>query len=188
MRVLWAALAAVALAGCTTMNVDQYQDQGPAFVLEEYFDGRLEAWGVIESRSGKILRQFKVTIDGDWDGATLTLDENFTYSDGSTENRVWRITKTGENAYEGRADDVVGVAVGRSAGNALNWRYLLNYQGDSRTFRLGFDDWMYLQPDGVLINRATMKWWGLRAGEVTIAFKRVDAPTSDDGNAISNDE
>lgn len=156
------------------MNIEQYEDSEPAFILEEYFDGRLEAWGIVEGRSGKIMREFKVTIDGDWDGETLTLDEDFVYSDGSTERRVWRITKTGPNTYEGRADDVVGVATGVSAGNALNWRYLLDLKTSSRTFRLGLDDWMYLQPDGVLLNRATMRWFGIRVGEITIAFKPVD--------------
>ncbi len=156
------------------MNVEQYAEREPEFILEEYFDQRLEAWGVIEGRSGKILREFKVIIDGDWDGETLTLDEDFVYSDGATEKRIWRITKTGQGLYEGRADDVVGVAKGVAAGNALNWRYVLAYKTDTgRTLNLGFNDWMYLQPDGVLLNRATMKWFGIRVGEVTIAFKPV---------------
>jgi hypothetical protein len=45
---------------------------------------------------------------------------------------------------------------------------------------LSLDDWMFLQPDGVLLNRATMSKFGFRVGEITIAFQRgasAEAPT-----------
>ena len=35
------------------------------------------------------------------------------------------IKKTGENTYEGISDDIIGVALGESSGNALNWHYTL---------------------------------------------------------------
>ena len=43
--------------------------------------------------------------------------------------------------------------------------------GDS-TWNVGFDDWMYLLQDGVLLNRAYVTRWGIRIGEVTIAFRK----------------
>ena len=42
-----------------------------------------------------------------------------------------------------------------------------------RTLAVHFDDWMYLQPDGVLLNRAYVSKWGIDIGSVTLAFKRV---------------
>ena len=47
--------------------------------------------------------------------------------------------------------------------------------GGSRV-KVHFDDWMFLQPNGVLINKATVSKLGLDIGRVTIAFtKKADA-------------
>ncbi len=83
-------------------------------------------------------------IEANWQGETGTLDEHFTYSDGTTQRRVWTITKLGENRYKGTADDVVGEAVGEAAGNALRWRYVLALPVDGKVYHVDFDDWMYL--------------------------------------------
>ncbi len=67
------------------------------------------------------------------------------------------------------------MAQGRAAGNALNWAYDLELEVDGSGWKFGFDDWMFLQPDNVLINRATMKKFGFRLADITIAFiKSVD--------------
>jgi hypothetical protein len=41
-----------------------------------------------------------------------------------------------------------------------------------RTYHVQFDDWMYLQPDGVLLNRARMSKLGVELGQVTLAFRK----------------
>ena len=85
---------------------------------------------------------------------------------------MWTITRTGDGAYRGTAADVVGAAEGRSAGNALHWRYTLALQVDGRTWHVKVDDWMFLHDGGVLLNRAVMSKFGIRLGEVFIAFRR----------------
>jgi hypothetical protein len=82
--------------------------------LREYFNGTLDAHGIFQDRSGKVVKRFKVVIDASWKGDTGTLDERFTYSDGSTQRRVWTITHLGAHRYTGRADDVVGEARGEA--------------------------------------------------------------------------
>jgi Protein of unknown function (DUF3833) len=177
MKRAWAAaigiLAITAMgSGCSSMKPEDFADQQPRFVLEEYFAGRTRAWGLFEDRFGTVRRQFVVDVDGNWDGRELVLQEDFTYDDGETDRRVWRIVKTGDHTYEGRADDVVGIATGTAYGNALNWSYTLDLRAGERTWRVAFDDWMFLQPDGVLINRARVSKWGVGVGEVTIAFAK----------------
>lgn len=140
--------------------------------LEEYFAGESRAWGVFRDRFGAVRRQFTVDITGDWDGRTLTLDERFQYSDGETERRVWTITPAGPNAYEGRAGDVRGTAEGIVSGSALRWRYDLDLSVNGRVWTVDFDDRMYLQPDGVLINHAVVRKFGVRIGEVLIVFQQ----------------
>ena len=161
----------VMMTGCS-MKPEDFADAEPRLVLEEYFAGQTRAWGVFEDRFGQLRRQFVVDIEGQWDGRVLVLDEHFTYADGETDRRVWRITRIGEHTYEGRADDVVGTASGVAYGNALNWRYDLDLRVGDRTWRVHFDDWMFLQPDGILINRARMSKLGLALGEVTLVFQK----------------
>ena len=118
-------------------------------------------------------------IKGKWDGEQLILDEKFLYDDGERERRVWQIIKTGESTYEGRADDVVGVATGEAYGNALNWQYEMDLRVADGTWRVRFDDWMFLQPSGLLLNRAKVSKFGLEIGTVTLAVVKPLLGTSE---------
>jgi hypothetical protein len=178
-------VTATTLTGCGNMKPEDFAAAEPKLVLEEYFPGKTYAWGIFVDRFGKLRRQFQVEIDGTWDGETLTLDEHFDYDDGEKDRRVWRITKTGANAYQGRADDIIGVANGTIAGNALNWSYDMNLKVGDSTWKVHFNDWMWLQPGGVLINRATITRWGFELGTVTLFFTKTptEAPAAPSAEA-----
>lgn len=161
-------------SGCTSMKPADFATAQPKLVLEEYFAGKTRAWGLFEDRFGTVRRQFTVDIDGDWNGERLVLDEAFLYSDGETDRRVWTIRKTTDGQYIGEAGDVVGQAAGESAGNALNWAYTMDLKVGDGTLRVRFNDWMFLQPDNVIINRARVTKWGVEIGQVTLFFRKVD--------------
>jgi hypothetical protein len=171
-RAVAALMTIVAITGCGSMQPEDFANSQPRLVLEEYFSGKTRAWGTFEDRFGNLRRQFVVDITGTWDGHELILDEDFRYADGEIGERVWHITKLDAHRYEGRAADVVGTATGVAYGNALNWRYDLDLKVGDGTWRVSFDDWMFLQPDGVLINRARVRKWGFEIGEVTIVFSK----------------
>lgn len=171
----------ILLTGCSGMDMKQFADTEPAFDLTEYFKGKTYAYGIFQSRGGTVERQFKVEIDGYFDGDTFVLDEDFTYDDGETEKRVWRITQTGENQYEGTAGDIVGKAEGRVVGQALNWRYVLDLPYGDGSIKLNFDDLMLRQSENVVINRAIVRKFGIRVGEVTLFFTKTDP---DAGNTL----
>jgi hypothetical protein len=160
-------------SGCTSVSVDDFKDSAPAFVLEDYFDGETRAWGLFEDRTGKVRRQFVVDISGSWDGTTLLLNEDFRYNDGELENRVWTITKAGPNDYLGETAQSVGIAVGKTAGNAFRWAYDFNLKVGDSIWKVHFDDWMFLQPNGVLLNKATVSRWGLKIGTVFLSFSKL---------------
>ncbi|MGD1878064.1 MAG: DUF3833 domain-containing protein [Kiloniellaceae bacterium] len=160
------------LTGCSGMKPEDFAGREPRFRIEDYFVGKTKAWGIFQDRFGTLRRQFVVDIDGTWDGETLTLVEDFVYDDGETERRTWTIHKTGEHSYEGRADGVIGQAEGESYGNVLNWRYRFALKVGDSTWNVSFDDWMFLQDDGVMINRAEVSKFGFQLGEVTIAFSK----------------
>ncbi len=171
LKVLALALSLL-LTGCAGIDVERYRGQTPALDLRDYFSGTIDGWGTFQNRSGEVIKRFHVVIKADWKGDTGTLDEDFVWSDGTTSKRVWTLTDLGQGRYQGRADDVVGLAEGRAAGNALNWRYVLALPVDGTTYHVNFDDWMFLMEKDVMLNRAVMSKWGFRLGEVNLAFKK----------------
>jgi len=160
------------LTGCSSVEPDRYRAQQPQLDLRDYFNGTVDAHGIFQDRSGEVIKRFKVVIDARWQGEIGTLDERFTYADGSTQRRVWTITHLGGGRYSGRADDVVGEARGDAAGNALRWRYVMALPVDGKVYHVDFDDWMFLMDERVMLNRSVMSKWGVRLGEVTLSFSR----------------
>jgi Protein of unknown function (DUF3833) len=166
-----AAALSFAAAGCATTAAPPQAKATQQLALEDYFKGKTTAWGVFQDRNGTLVRQFKVDIEGTWTGNVLTLDERFDYADGAKEQRVWTIRKTSPTTYEGTAGDVRGIARGTVSGNQLTWVYDVDLKVGDRTVLVTFDDRMWLQPDGVLINRAKVKKFGITFGEATIVFQ-----------------
>ena len=169
------AAATALVLGCASPTPADYAAEKPVLDLKTYFNGELVAHGLFTDRSGKVARRFTVLMTGTWEGGKGTLDERFTYSDGKTERRVWKLSDEGNGRWTGRADDVVGVAQGQSAGNALNWRYTLALPVDGKVYEVQFDDWMYLMDERVMLNKAVMSKFGIKLGEVTLSFYKQDA-------------
>ena len=171
-----AAASTLALGGCASQHIDGYASEKPALDLRSYFNGTLDAYGIFTDRSGQVVKRFTVVMQCNWTGDDGVLDEAFSYSDGTTQRRVWRIRKLPDGQYTGLADDVIGTALGTSRGNALNWRYTLALPVDGRVFEVQFDDWMYLMTPTVMLNKARMSKFGVYLGEVTLSFtKRPNA-------------
>lgn len=167
------AAVAITLAGCASHNIEQYKAQQPELDLAQYFNGKVVAHGIFQDRSGRVVRRFTVDLDGKWHGNKGVLDEHFTYSDGKKERRVWQLTQQADGHYTGIADDVVGIASGRTVGNAFQWTYTLKLPVDGTVYEVQFDDWMYLMDGQVMLNRATMSKYGIRLGEVTLSFQKL---------------
>jgi hypothetical protein len=167
-----AAGAAALATGCAGVDPTAYSSERPVLDLKTYFDGDIDAWGVFQDRSGKVVRRFTVKMKCSWVGDIGTLDEDFLYSDGKKEKRVWTIRRLPQGRYVGTAADVVGEAQGVASGNALNWRYTLALNVDGTVWNVDFDDWMYLVDERVMLNRATMSKFGVRLGEVLISFTK----------------
>jgi hypothetical protein len=177
-RLLLGAMTAstLTLFGCASQKIEAYANEKPELDLSSYFNGTLDAYGIFTDRSGQVVKRFTVVMQCSWTGDDGVLDEAFSYSDGTTQRRVWRIKKLPDGQYTGQADDVIGTALGSSRGNALNWRYTLALPVDGRVFEVQFDDWMYLITPTVMLNKARMSKFGIYLGEVTLSFTRRAAP------------
>lgn len=167
------AAGVLALTGCSSgPMVADYASAKPLLDLKTYFNGTVRAHGMFSDRAGRVMRRFTVLMDCRWTGEDGVLDEAFTYSDGTTERRIWRLRHLGGGRYTGRADDVVGEATGAVAGNAFQWAYTLKLPVDGRVWEVDFDDWMFLIDERVMLNRATMSKFGVRLGEVQLVFNK----------------
>ena len=160
------------LTACSSTDVTLYAREKPALDLKQYFNGTVDAWGMFQDRSGKVVKRFKVVIQCDWKDDTGTLDEVFTYSDGTRQKRIWTIRKNTNGQYIGTAADVVGEAIGITAGNALRWKYVLALPVGEKVYNVNFEDWMFLMDDKVMLNRAEMSKFGFKLGEVTLSFSK----------------
>ena len=165
-------LGVMMLSACSTTDVSHYTQEKPALDMQQYFNGTVDAWGMFQNRKGEIVKRFTVVMHCTWKGDVGTLDEDFTYSDGSKQKRVWTLRKKANGQYIGTAADVVGEAIGNVAGNALNWKYVLELPVDGQTYHVKFDDWMFLMDDKVMLNRAEMSKFGFKLGEVTLSFRK----------------
>lgn len=97
-----------ALTGCSvSVDGNDYKAVSPVFDIEQFFDGDVKAWGIVQNRSGEVVQRFTVDINGRIDGDTLTLDETFIYGVGEgPTSRTWTIVKQADNSYIGRASDI----------------------------------------------------------------------------------
>ncbi|HET8869261.1 MAG TPA: DUF3833 domain-containing protein [Aquabacterium sp.] len=165
-------LTVAALSGCAGPRIQDYAQEQPRLDLRQYFNGPITAHGIFTDRQGKVVKRFVVNMQATWSGNQGTLDEHFTYSDGTKQQRIWHLTDMGQGRFIGRASDVVGDAQGEAAGNALHWNYTLALPVDGRVWHVQFDDWMYLVDEHTMLNRAVMSKWGIQLGEVTLSFTK----------------
>ena len=166
------ATLAATLAACSAPRPEQYAGAQPRLDIQAYFNGTLDAHGMFQDRSGAVVKRFVVVMRCQWQGDTGTLDEDFTYSDGSKQKRVWTLTKTGAGTFTATAPDVVGVAHGVASGNALRWKYVLAQPVGDKVYNVDMEDWMFLIDDKVMLNRTAMSKFGVNLGSVTLSFSK----------------
>ena len=160
------------LSACSDHSIKSYRGEEPMINLREFFDGDIYALGIVQDRSGQVIKRFKVDIKAYWNGNKAILDEKFVYSDGTKSSRVWKLKEIGASKYEGRADDVVGIASGETAGNTFYFEYDLDLPVGDTKYKVNFEDWMYLLDKNTLLARSYMNKWGFNLGEVTIVMNK----------------
>tara|TARA_B100001250_G_scaffold394952_1_gene399383 strand:+ start:849 stop:1316 length:468 start_codon:yes stop_codon:yes gene_type:complete len=152
------------------MKPEDFKGTKPIIKIEEYFNGQVKAWGLLQNRNGKVTRQFKADMFGQFENGILTLEEDFYWTDGEKQKRTWKIEKLDDNNYKGSAPDVIGNAKGYQYGSAFKFEYDLLIPFKSKKIKVSFDDWIFKQDDKVAINRATLTKFGIKVGELTVFF------------------
>lgn len=165
-------LVLLVLAGCGSVSVQDYADNEPQLLPQDFFNGHLTAHGVVKNRSGKVIRYFNAEIVASWQNGIGTLEEDFVFDDGEKQRRVWTLRPDGDGGYIGTAGDVIGAAHIQTAGNAMFLKYTLRIPYGDSTLDLTIDDRMYLVNDSTLINESAMKKFGFRVGGLTLVILR----------------
>lgn len=167
-------VVSLCLAGCATKPKIPETASDKTFVFEEALLGETIGKGRIKTITG-VDRGFVATLNGTWDGTTLTLVEDFVYDDGEIDQKTWRLTKLPSGEYEGTREDVVGTARGYRDGNTMRLEYLIDLPtGEGKTTRVGFRDVLAFQNDGSIINEATVGYRGFRVGRVSLTIEEVE--------------
>lgn len=161
----------ILLTGCTAMKIEDFDNTKPEFIPQEYFNGKLRAYGIVKDRSGKITRSFKGTMIGSWDkNGVGTLDEYFVYDNGEEMKRIWTLKPTGNKKFIATANDIIGESPMIANGNTVMLDYVMRVPYKDSTIDLSVQDWLHLQDDGVIINHSKMKKFGFVVGELVITI------------------
>ncbi|PJE78442.1 hypothetical protein CI610_02623 [invertebrate metagenome] len=142
----------------------------PRLKIESYFDGKIIGWGYFQNRFGTVKNRFKAILSGSLMNDTLTINEQFTDAKGDDTRRLWSIKIKESNQYEGFSQDIIGSAKGYQSGNHFHWQYSILLPVNGKQWKVNFDDHLYLQEDGILINTATIRKWGITIGTMTFVF------------------
>lgn len=160
------------LSSCNKNSLEYYADTSPKADIKEYFNGPIKAWGIVQDWRGRVVERFDIEMVGKWQGDTGTLTEHFSYYGGKKQQRVWTIRKLADGSFEGTAGDIIDKATGKASGSAVRWNYVMDLPVNDTTYRITFDDWMWLMNDGVLINRSYLKKFGITVSELTIFMQK----------------
>jgi hypothetical protein len=161
------------ISACSSPNINDYSNTAPDFDVLTFFQGELEAKGVVIDRSGLVTRRFSVKMLGTLEDDVLTLEEWFIFDDGEESKRTWVISKNSDGSYNGSAGDIIGTARGESKGMALRWDYEMDLTVEGTTYRVLFDDWLYRIDEDNVINRSVIKKWGFNVGEVILSIRKI---------------
>jgi len=172
MRKILAAICGLFMVSCSSDKISQYANNTPKLNLQSFLNGRISGYGIVEDYKANVTKRFSFSGVGFWDGDKGSFDEKIIYSDGNEESRTWTIAKLNESSYEATTPDVIGKAIISLAGNAMNWKYTMNIRVNDSVYKINFDDWMYLMPDGQLINRNYFKKFGINVGQLTLFMKK----------------
>ncbi|WP_078084012.1 DUF3833 domain-containing protein [Microbulbifer mangrovi] len=166
---------AVICSACSAPRIEDYADNTPRFVAEDFFSGPMKAYGLVKDRGGNVTRRFVAEIDGSWENGRGLLREKFKFDDGETQYRNWQLVPVDSDAqairkYAASAGDVVGTSVMSTAGNAVFMQYTLQVPYKGRTLNIHVDDRMFLIAPNVLIAESKLSKWGFDVGEIQLTI------------------
>lgn len=154
---------------------EDYEDENPEFDLRQHLNGAILCEGVIYGPLGRVSSRFVADFDASWEGDKGVMKERFTYSDGSVQDREWHLHLMEGGAIKATAPDVVGTGHGRQSGSSVQLCYQIQLPPGSGGHVLDTVDWMYLTPNGTIMNRSQFRKFGIKVAELVATMRRKEA-------------
>lgn len=141
------------------------------FDLRTHLNGPVVCEGVIYGPLGRVSSRFEADFDVRWTGNTGVMKEHFRYDDGSTQDREWQLTLGNNGEIKATASDVVGTGTGIQSGSAVQLLYKYKLPAESGGHVLDAVDWMYLGPNGTIVNRSQFRKFGIQVAELVATIR-----------------
>ncbi|MAM25259.1 MAG: hypothetical protein CML55_07740 [Rhodobacteraceae bacterium] len=152
-------------------TLEDYSDGYPEFDLKKHLNGRMICEGVIYGPLGRVTSSFVARFDITWDDDVGQMREEFVYNDGSTQSRHWTITIEENGTFSATAPDVPGKGQGAQAGPAMRMVYPIQLPQSLGGHILQTVDWMYLTPEGTILNRSQFRKYGVKVAELVATIR-----------------
>ena len=150
-----------------------YVEGQPEFDLRTHLNGPVVCEGVIYGPLGRVSSRFDADFDVSWTGNTGIMKEHFRYDDGSTQDREWHLTLSNDGSIQATAADVIGMGTGVQTGSAVQLLYKYKLPDTSGGHVLDAVDWMYLAPNGTIVNRSQFRKFGIQVAELVATIRPV---------------
>lgn len=144
---------------------------GPMFNMREVFNGPIECEGVIYGPTGRVTSRFEADFVASWDGNIGTVREEFRYDSGNVQHRQWKFTLGNDGSIKAEAPDLVGVGSGQQHGSAVQLNYNIKLTDEAGGHVLNTTDWMYMTPNGNVMNRSQFRKFGIKVAELVATMR-----------------
>lgn len=159
----------------TSQTPQDYEKGAPQFDLREHLNGPILCEGVIYGPLGRVTSRFVGKFEARWDGNRGVMREHFIYDSGATQDREWRLEIGNDGQIKADADDLVTPGSGQMSGSAVQLKYRIRLPEESGGHVLDTVDWMYLAPNGTVMNRSQFRKFGIPVAELVATMRKVDA-------------
>jgi len=144
---------------------------GPMFNMREVFNGPIECEGVIYGPTGRVTSRFEADFVASWDGNVGTVKEEFRYDSGNVQHRQWTFTLGNDGSILADAPDLVGTGTGMQHGSAVQLNYNIKLTDEAGGHVLNTTDWMYMTPNGNVMNRSQFRKFGIKVAELVATMR-----------------
>ncbi|MCE8007358.1 DUF3833 domain-containing protein [Aestuariivita sp.] len=155
----------------TAQKPGDYSEGQPQFDLRTHLNGPVVCEGVIYGPMGRVTSRFVADFHMTWTGNIGVMTEHFRYDDGSTQDREWHLTLGNDGRIKAEAADVVGTGAGVQTGSAVQLKYRIKLPDGSGGHVLDTVDWMYLAPNGTIVNRSQFRKFGIQVAELVATIR-----------------
>lgn len=148
---------------------------GEIFDLRTHLNGPIVCEGVVYGPTGRVTSRFVGDFMAEWDGNQGVMTERFSYDNGDEVLREWKLTLGNDGNIRALAEDVVGEGQGVQSGPTVQLKYRYKLPEEQGGHVLDTTDWMYLAPNGTIVNRSQFRKYGIKVAELVATMRRKEA-------------